>query len=954
MAFSTAMYISGDSAPDLSDRSTRLPPLPTSFHNEAYQQLHHPRLAPGFAGEKNSRHRSKHDPMTPDSTAPHLKKRTSRFGLSSLFSRSKSSEAEGQHGKLGTQLEEEEDVGSPMRNDTRVSYAAGRTSFSQEISALPPVEGPSIPLRHRASKAALRSKSSFRRDMSVKTPTAWSPPPLFQAYPQAVKHAILPVPTMSAEAILRLNIAKKKAERQISDAYTPDLNPAKVQKDKKVKRPTTSDSMSKGDWTDKIFVLVTSGYFLQYAGNGAFDRLPEKIMPLSKDSAAFASDAIPGKPYVLQISQVSDDEGKVDIDASRSMFKKLGLRSEMRRSTSSLLLVLENSKDMSRWLVTVRKEIQAMGGKEYNPDEFQRPATGDRPQLQQRPSQRYLIKRDPHRFSEKPSEPPSHVIPHNDLVREEASRETAETPTPATVHRQSMVTSASTESRSLSNTTASIDQTYLDRLRESPRQSYASTDARTVATSRDSSPAPSPMKVIFDAQDQPTAASRETFKPYKTQSPLQQSAVYTPRLRRTSSPAAPNFSVPTFSKRYSSAASSPAPSPATCKAQSPPVTLLHEPSSPPTISEESEANGKRISTLGELQSHRKASRRVSKNSPSPEVLPMLTLPAPSVSHDRLSASESENRFSRRFSSLEYSRGVSPLRLARSSPSPHPPPTAALPAIPGSKASHRASLLPPPTTPLPAVPTAKSKSRYSMMPQPSAAFSAPQVKRPSSSSSADPRRPAALPSLPTSSAHSHSVFTSPPMTGLSAATQVDPSFQVSLIQKPTSHRAKADSKSTRGLIARPTGSQMHSNPITDPTPPPPPPPELKPTRTNKTAFDASRLTPPLTSAPSPLKQTRAPPPPPPRNPSRPQLEFRTSIEVIPHIGREPPPVVSPIERPRSRVSMTSPAESYFDAPAPHPFIPPIRVSDRKFRGSMDGPWNAGYGAPHRTFMDLSAR
>ena len=35
---------------------------------------------------------------------------------------------------------------------------------------------------------------------------------------------------------------------------------------------------------------------------------PEKILALSKDSVAFASDAIAGKHWVLQVSQHADDD----------------------------------------------------------------------------------------------------------------------------------------------------------------------------------------------------------------------------------------------------------------------------------------------------------------------------------------------------------------------------------------------------------------------------------------------------------------------------------------------------------------------------------------------------------------------------------------------------------------------------------------------------------------------
>ncbi|EON63650.1 hypothetical protein W97_02878 [Coniosporium apollinis CBS 100218] len=42
------------------------------------------------------------------------------------------------------------------------------------------------------------------------------------------------------------------------------------------------------DLPTKLYILVTSGCLLQYAGEGPSDRLPEKILQLGKDSAAFA------------------------------------------------------------------------------------------------------------------------------------------------------------------------------------------------------------------------------------------------------------------------------------------------------------------------------------------------------------------------------------------------------------------------------------------------------------------------------------------------------------------------------------------------------------------------------------------------------------------------------------------------------------------------------------------
>lgn len=74
---------------------------------------------------------------------------------------------------------------------------------------------------------------------------------------------------------------------EIAQTEATDLTTAAAKKAEKVKskhKRQISGSLSKADWIQKIFVLVTSGYLLQYSGEGSFDRLPEKMMQLGKDS----------------------------------------------------------------------------------------------------------------------------------------------------------------------------------------------------------------------------------------------------------------------------------------------------------------------------------------------------------------------------------------------------------------------------------------------------------------------------------------------------------------------------------------------------------------------------------------------------------------------------------------------------------------------------------------------
>ena len=885
--------------------------------------------------------RSKHLSINLDAKEKNVKRRSSRFGLSGLFSRSKPIEMDGRKEQLGTPWEEDEST----RESVEVTQLPTNLSASNEIDALPLVDSPGPQLRHKTSKPALKAKSSFKRETSGKNTTTWDPPPLFQAYPQAVKYATLRAPCLSAEAILRLHESRSTSINANSESYSTDTYPPKPQKEKRLKRHTALEVLSKGDWTHKIFVLVTSGHFLQYAGDGNFDRLPEKIMPLTTESAAFASDAIPGQPFVLQVSQVADDQGTVDKDASRSMLKRLGLRHELKRSTSTFLLVLQSPEEMSTWLAAVKKEIQAIGGKVFKSDE---PQTQDVdtavPLLQQRPSQRYLVSRDPNRFSEKPEGLPSRISWFDEQHVGEMTADNNGTSMSTGAKRQSLATQSSTVSRSLSNTTSSTNQFHLDQLRESPRESYVSADAKTASTSRGSSLQLSPDNVVVEVPDLSLAfadnrpiplahpkadtSHRKSSRPSPSNSPPQHHS--TPNTERTPSPAAPNFSVPTFSKRYSTANSSTRSSYSTAKSQTP--TRSPEIPPLPSLKQDSSLMKEPNFHLSELQYLRTPSPNTFKGGYSTHGDSLRTPPRSSGSCNPPTSSDGEKRFSRRLSSLEYSQGVSQLQSARQSPSPYPPPTAALPALPGANQAHPLSLHPPPTTALPPIPSAgKLPQRYSMIaptPPPMTALpavpiSAPSENRPESSRS-NLRANASL-----------------------AAASVKAS-KIAVNEGEATNNPLTNRKSQHYFQIEPSvgqedghlwSPQTHMDVYSEEQP------SETPQREFENAFKVEGLTPPLEA--SPPRPTREAPRPPfslpdPSKPAR----------SPPRIGREPPPIPSPAISLKSRISVSSRADSYFDGPAPHPFIPPIRVSERKFRGSLDGPWNASYVAPQRTFFDLS--
>lgn len=114
----------------------------------------------------------------------------------------------------------------------------------------------------------------------------------------------------------------------------------------------------------KLFVLVTSGYLLQYAEEGPSDRLPEKVLHLGKESAAFACDLVPGKHYVLQVAQAIDEDG-VTLQNTGSIFSKLGIRTAAsKRVASDLLLVMPSGQEMESWMSAIRREIVVLGGRQ--------------------------------------------------------------------------------------------------------------------------------------------------------------------------------------------------------------------------------------------------------------------------------------------------------------------------------------------------------------------------------------------------------------------------------------------------------------------------------------------------------------------------------------------------------------------------------------------------------------
>lgn len=378
------------------------------------------------------------------------------------------------------------------------------------------------------------------------------PPPLFQAYPQAIKHDCLDSPVLSADSILRLHAAAKQKDDSAApwQSYEPgDFTTKKKKDDKKKHIRSLSETIGKADWTRKIYVLATSGYILQYAGDGKHDRIPEKILQLGPKSVAFASDAIPGKHWVLQVSQNPGEYEAGSAEPNKPLFSRLGFhRSHPRRLSRGFLLVFNSPEALSSWLLAVRAEIEARGGKKYVSEQAFN--DGEDEQLRAKPSARQIVRRDPNRFSNVFLQPQQLDLENGHSAQDSQSCRSSY----HSFNRRSLVIESRSGSASTGRTDTPADQPYVSspsrpenaaspplNLNGAATRSLSSRDgARVHAQSPPVSSTQQRQSMLMYPKPSSTGEGSRGPQAQPTSNPLIRSA----------SPSAPNFSVPSFSRRF--------------------------------------------------------------------------------------------------------------------------------------------------------------------------------------------------------------------------------------------------------------------------------------------------------------------------------------------------------------------------------------------------------------------
>ncbi|KAI1275333.1 hypothetical protein F5Y07DRAFT_370542 [Xylaria sp. FL0933] len=424
-------------------------------------------------------------------------KRDSKIGLRGIFTRSKA-------GKTDKDFEDSSRTSRPP--GIRASLAEFGNwpyrlhSSRSEASLVNP-----LAVDPRSTAADLSAPYSSRGNFSTDRlqPTVplrgravtkpWNPPPLFQVYPQAVKHATLPVCNVPIEVLARYGETRSGNlinEPGIRSSEHGNDSTLRIKGDTLKKRQRLASLRNASEWTSKIFVLVTSGYLLQYAAEGTFNRVPEKILQLTATSAAYASDLIPGRHWVLQVASITDAEGNTFMN-HKSRRPKLSMRDS--RHVSNMLLVFESAESMDSWLAVLRREIELQGGKRKMSETGKMEVDDLATETEVHSNQRTIVFKDHDRFSR--------IIPRDFYVSENTLVDLAENGLAISSPQRTSIYTIDNASPTASM--ISSDGQRLDNLRDSSsshRFSYVSSGQRTMVTSEGSSPACSPTRASFSSQ----------------------------------------------------------------------------------------------------------------------------------------------------------------------------------------------------------------------------------------------------------------------------------------------------------------------------------------------------------------------------------------------------------------------------------------------------------------------
>lgn len=219
--------------------------------------------------------------------------------------------------------------------------------------------------RRLSPKKSIRCLNQQREHWDQQKSTSVSePPPLSKAIRTALAQELLQVPSKAFETSLRRKSGRSRSSTKLSSPSLPWS----------ADRVPTLGSLEQADINSaslcpKLLLISEDSCILLYSITGSPDRLPEKVLQLEPSTIAVASDALPGRHWVLNIvrdARPSDNQRSFSLRGLRP--RLLSRHSERKLHPQELYLIFETPFSFDRWLVTVRKEIEALGGLEYRPD----------------------------------------------------------------------------------------------------------------------------------------------------------------------------------------------------------------------------------------------------------------------------------------------------------------------------------------------------------------------------------------------------------------------------------------------------------------------------------------------------------------------------------------------------------------------------------------------------------
>ncbi|KAL2872766.1 peptidase family M20/M25/M40 protein [Aspergillus lucknowensis] len=491
-----------------------------------------------------------------------VKRQSSRSSLRNIFSREKSGRKSTDAKLAG--IDEVQDHPVKQAPAGTMSPLSPRSCDTPRATTSTPAPAtPSLPPdTPRGRFQQIQRSKTTEEDQPPAEDAAWKPPPLFKAYPQGLKHITLPAPSLSGDSIMRLHATFKAKGASLQDddqkvnhgangepSEDSAARKKKLDKEKRKYLRALSNSIEKSEWSLKIYIITTSGYILQYSGDGKHDRLPEKMLLLGPRSVAFASDAIPGKHWVLQVSQCAEEGSSSTnrAETSRPLLSRLGFhRSHARRLAQTFLLVFNDPEELSSWLLAVRAQIESRGGKKYVSERVY--DEGMESQLRTTPSMRQMVKKDPNRISTVFLQPQqSMVFEDKDSTVGDQSRRSSY----ISLHRRSTAMLPAPESRSGSVSTARTEA-----MSNAEESGYSYTTFASpplpdsTGVSETASSVTGPASPTFSSPKKRRSMFLPPMtNPEITEIPRAQSTAPNGHSRSTSPPA-PNFSVPVFSKRF--------------------------------------------------------------------------------------------------------------------------------------------------------------------------------------------------------------------------------------------------------------------------------------------------------------------------------------------------------------------------------------------------------------------